>query len=184
MSARQGPERHVGHSVLQVPVPALESFVRERVARYDAGYVSADPVFVHAHVTALGPFLPRLDEAAAAAVADVLASVEPFDFALRRVATFPNGIIHLLPEPDDGFRELTSRMWEAFPGCPPYAGEFDPVPHLTLDAVSAEVSEDSVRAALATPYGCRAERVDLAWWEPDNCHVMASWPLGRRRQNS
>lgn len=170
-----------GHSVLQVPVPQLEAFVLERTGHYDAGFVSADPGFVHAHVTVLGPFLPSLDETAAATVAEVLTSVAAFAFVLARVATFPNGIIHLVPEPNEGFRELTARMWEAFPDRPPYAGEFEPVPHLTLDAMSTEVSEDSVREALAAPYECRAERVDLAWWEPGNCHVLASWPLGSTR---
>ena len=46
-----------GHSVLQLPVPALEGWVRDRTAHYDAGFVSADPRFGHAHVTALGPFV-------------------------------------------------------------------------------------------------------------------------------
>ena len=36
-------------------------------------------------------------------VADVAAQVEPFSYRLARVATFPNGIVHLVPEPDGGF---------------------------------------------------------------------------------
>ncbi len=124
-----------GHSVLQVPVPGLEPFVRARTEHYDTDYLSADPAFTHAHVTALGPFLPEVDDEAAATVAAIVAETPAFTFTLERIATFPNGIIHLVPEPDAGFRELTSRLAAAFPQCPPYAGRFADVrPHLTLDA--------------------------------------------------
>jgi hypothetical protein len=171
----------MGHSVLQVPVPPLEPFVRERTAFHDASYVSDDPAFVHAHVTALGPFLDEVGGDDAAAVAAIAASVAPFDFVLERIDTFPNGIIHLEPEPDGPFRELTHRLWEAFPQCRPYAGQFADVrPHLTLDARTDEVTEESTRTALGglVPARCRAERLDLAWWEPDGCRVLRSWPLG------
>jgi len=148
---------------------------------YDAGYVSADPVFTHAHVTALGPFLSHVDDAAAARIADIVATVEPFEFVLDRIDTFPNGIIHLVPEPDGWFRELTRLLAEAFPECPPYAGRFPAVvPHLTLDAQSATVTEESTAAALEAtlPVSSRAQRLDLAWYQPGNCHVIRSWPLG------
>jgi hypothetical protein len=49
----------VGHSVLVVPVPELDEWIRARTAFYDASFVSADPGFVHAHITLLGPWLPR-----------------------------------------------------------------------------------------------------------------------------
>ena len=62
-----------GHSVLQVPVPGLEPFVRARTEHYDTDYLSADPAFTHAHVTALGPFLPEVDDAAAATIAAIAA---------------------------------------------------------------------------------------------------------------
>ena len=171
-----------GHSVLQVPVPALEAYVAARTAHYDADYVSADPAFTHAHVTVLGPFLPRLDEASARRIGELAASVEPFEFVLSRVATFPNGVVHLVPEPDEAFRALTALFVEAFPDLPPYGGEFEPVPHLTLDALGGGVTEESTRAAVAPylPAGCRAEGVDLAWYEPGNCHRVAHWALGNR----
>jgi hypothetical protein len=53
-----------GHTVLLVPVPGLEAFVRARTEHYDRDYVSPDPHFVHAHVTALGPFLPPAETTA------------------------------------------------------------------------------------------------------------------------
>jgi hypothetical protein len=168
--------------VLQVPVPQLEPFVRGRHAHYDPAYVSGDPTFGHAHVTALGPFLPQesLTTAALAAVAEIASSTAPFDFTLERIDTFPNGIVHLLPEPAESFATLTRRLCTAFPQCPPYAGEFgDVVPHLTLDALSTEVTEASTGAAVAPwlPARCRAEQLQLAWYEPDACRVLRAWPL-------
>ncbi|MBC9735049.1 2'-5' RNA ligase family protein [Nocardioides marmotae] len=169
-----------GHSVLQVPVPPLEAFVRGRHAHYDPAWVSADPAFVHAHVTALGPWLADPGPADLAVVGEVAAALAPFDVVLERVATFPNGIVHLLPEPDGPFRELTTRLAEAFPQCPPYAGEFAPVPHLTLDLASAEVTEASIRELLGdlVPATCRATSLDLAWYEADGCRLLHRWPLG------
>lgn len=173
----------MSHTVLQVPVPELEPFVLPRTAHYDTDYVSPDPAFVHAHVTALGPFLPadRLDARALDLVAEIARTTATFTFVLSRIATFPNGIIHLLPEPDEPFRRLTARLWEAFPDCPPYAGEFGDVrPHLTLDARSEAVSEASTRSLLGAlvPATCRAERLDLAWYEAGSCRVLRSWALG------
>jgi hypothetical protein len=177
---------HPGHSVLLVPVPPLEPFVRSRTAHYDPAYVSDDPAFVHAHVTALGPFLRRseLDADACARVAEIASATEPFDFTLDRIATFPNGIVHVLPEPVEPFRRLTADLWDAFPQCPPYAGAFpDVVPHLTLDVVSDGVTEASTRTAVTRwlPARARAGRLDLAWYEPGGCRILRSWPLGTRQ---
>ena len=171
----------VGHTVLQIPVPVLEPFVRGRHAHYDPDYLSADPAFVHAHITVLGPFLDHVDDAAAATVAAIASLQEPFVVVLERVETFPNGIIHLVPDPDAPFRELTRRLSEAFPQCPPYGGEFPDVrPHLTLDAVGDRVTEESTRVSLELPAYDVAERIDLAWYAPGDCRVLRSWPLGVR----
>ena len=173
--------------MLQVPVPELEPFVVERHRHYDAAYVSADPAFLHAHVTALGPFLPPdlLTQGDVETITEIACATAPFDFVLDRVATFPNGVVHLLPRPDDAFRALTTALSHAFPQYPPYGGAFaDVVPHLTLDAVSSDgsgtVSEESTRRAVApwTPAACRATRLDLAWYEPHGCRVLRSWRLG------
>jgi 2'-5' RNA ligase len=174
---------HPGHSVLLVPVPALEPFVRARTRHYDASYVSDDPHFVHAHVTALGPFLPpqEVTDDVVRDIDEITRATGPFDFVLDRLATFPNGIVHLLPEPADAFRTLTTALRQTFPQCPPYAGAFpDPVPHLTLDALGDAVTESSTRVAVSpwVPAACRAERLDLAWYEPHRCHVLRSWRLG------
>lgn len=176
MSGPWGP----GHSVLLAPVPALEPFVRERTAHYDPAWLSHDPRFVHAHITVLGPFLPR--EELTAAVLDTLArevaATAAADLVLEEVATFPNGVVHLLPRPAAPLRGLTDRLVAAFPQCPPYAGDFpDPVPHLTLDLVHDDVTEASTRAAVShlLPAAHRLDRVQLTWWQAGRCEVLHEW---------
>ena len=171
-----------GHSVLQLPVPALEEWVRARTAHYDAGFVSADPLFGHAHITALGPFDPDPSPSVLASVAAIAASTEPMTVRLAELAQFPNGIIHLVPSPGDPLRGLTARLVTAFPSHPPYGGEFgsDVQPHLTVDAATDLISLSSTRDLLAgaVPVTCVLDRLQLAWWETGNCRVLAEWPLG------
>ena len=174
------PDRHPGHSVLQVPVPALEPFVRARHAHYDPAYVSTDPAFTHAHVTVLGPFLPVLTPGDEAVVAAVAASTPAFDVTLDALHVFPDGLVHLRPEPAAPFTTLTDRVHAAYPDHPPYAGRFDEVvPHLTLDVVSADVDVASIRAALepVLPVRLRVDRLELAWWEAGGCRLLAAWDL-------
>ncbi len=177
------PSQWRGHTVLQVPVPALERVVRGRTAHYDLGFVSADPAFVHAHVTALGPFVPDPTPDDLERVAEIAASTAAFDVTLAEVAAFPDGIIHLRPDPDAGFRALTQRLCAAFPAYPPYGGRFGStggtVPHLTVDLESAKVSLASTRRLLGdvVPTSVRAERLDLVWYESGACGLLHSWAL-------
>jgi hypothetical protein len=169
--------------VLQVPVPELEPFVLARTRHYDTDYVSADPAFVHAHITALAPFLDGADLTSGVldTIAEIVCTTAQFDFILAELDTFPNGIVHLLPEPAELFADLTARLWAAFPQCPPYAGRFgEVVPHLTLDALSEDVTEHSTHdlVAVRLPARCRAQRLDLVWYEPGSCRVLHSWRLG------
>lgn len=170
----------MAHTVLVVPVPELEAFVVERTHHYDASFVSADPAFVHAHVTALGPFLDEPSDADLALVEQVAGRTPAFDFALDRLGEFADGIIHLLPEPETPFRALTLRLIAAFPQCPPYGGAFpEPVPHLTLDQRADGIDQVSVRAALgdAVPARCRADRLALYRYANHDCRVLAEWKL-------
>ena len=81
-----GPPTTAGHSVLVVPIPALETLVAARHAHYDRDYVSADPTFAHAHVTILGPWLTQADladpvraNAALTAVRDIASATRGLD---------------------------------------------------------------------------------------------------------
>jgi len=169
------------HTVLVVPVPELEPFVRARTEHYDTSFLSADPSFVHAHITALGPFLDNASEAELAQVAEIAGRTPAFDFTLGRIGELAHGILSLLPDPDEPFRELTRRLIGAFPQCPPYGGEYpEPIPHLTLDRRTEDIDEASVRVALgdAVPAHCRADRLALYRYANHDCRVLAEWKLG------
>jgi 2'-5' RNA ligase len=171
-----------GHSVLQLPVPPLEEWVRARTAHYDVGFVSDDPRFAHAHVTALGPWVPDPGAEDLAAVASIAATTAPVAVRLAELAQFPDGIIHLVPQPPDALRALTARLVEAFPAWPPYAGAFgdDVRPHVTVDAVSDAVDLASTALLLAdvVPVDVVLDRLQLAWWESGRCRVLHEWALG------
>lgn len=172
-----------GHSVLQLPVPPLEEWVRERTRFYDAGFVSADPRFGHAHVTALAPFAPGPSASELAEVGRIAAATPPMPIRLADLGQFPSGVIHLRPEPDGPFRALTEALVASFPDFPPYEGRFGRRvdPHLTLDAASPTVSPESTRRLLGdvVPAACTLTHLQLAWWESGRCRVMHEWPLGR-----
>ncbi|HET7736499.1 MAG TPA: 2'-5' RNA ligase family protein [Nocardioidaceae bacterium] len=173
----------MGHTVLAVPVPALESEVRERTAFYDPTFVSSDPRFVHAHITLLAPWVSRPTDADLATVAAIARGTRPFDVVLSEVAEFPDGVIHLVPEPQDPLRRLTARISAAFPETPPYQGVYDEVvPHLTLDRRSQEVTPAVVhrRVAHLLPAAVPVTRIDLQWWANDDCRVLHTWRLGAR----
>jgi hypothetical protein len=170
----------MAHTVLVVPVPELEAFVVERTHHYDASFVSADPAFGHAHITALGPFLDEPSDADLALVGQVAGRTPAFDFILDRLGEFADGIIHLLPDPDAPFRALTRGLIEAFPQCPPYGGDIpEPVPHLTLDQRAGGIDQATVRASLgdALPARCRADRLALHRYANHDCRVLAEWKL-------
>lgn len=172
-----------GHSVLAVPVPDLDAFVRAGTARDDASFLGSGPDFVNAHVTLLGPWLADPSSDDLAAVARILATTAAFDVTFAEVDVFPGGTIHLLPEPAAPFAALTECLVERFPQTPPYGGRFgDPVPHLTVDHRLTGATTESVRRDLEDllPVRTRVDRVDLQWWANHNCHRKHSWRLGDR----
>ncbi|MDP3890867.1 2'-5' RNA ligase family protein [Nocardioides sp.] len=167
-----------GHSVLVVPVPELEAFVRQRWEHYDPAWVSTDTAFTHAHITVLAPFLPHTSRTDLDRLGEIAAGMLPIDFRLDEVHVFPDGVIHLRPEPCGPFEALTRLAWESFPACPPYGGRYDVVtPHLTLDLAAGPVTVASTRTLLgdAVPVRCRAERLELHWYAAGGCRVQHSW---------
>lgn len=164
-----------GHAVLQIAVPAMEEFIVAQNRRYDAGFVSEDPRFHHAHITVLAP-LTSWDSAA---IGQVAAKTSPFRVELTQVATFPNGIIHLRLRDEAPVKELTCKLWTLHPGVVPN-GAPDPTPHLTLDLAIGQVNQASVAARVRglVPVGFTANELELVWYQSGNCHWLASWPLG------
>jgi 2'-5' RNA ligase len=170
-----------GHTVIAVPVPALDDVVRERTAFYDTSFVSTDPDFVHAHLTVLAPWVDRPTGEDLAAVARVVAGTDPYEIVLAEVAEFPDGLIHLRPEPEAPLRAMTAALAAAFPQHPPYGGRYGHVaPHLTLDRRSADVTPATVRASVRhlLPLPVRVERLDLQRWANHGCRRLHSWRLG------
>ncbi|MEI7057321.1 2'-5' RNA ligase family protein [Nocardioides sp. CCNWLW239] len=169
-----------GHSVLVVPVPELEAYVVDRTRHYDDSFVSADPGFVHAHITVLAPFLPRPTSSDLERVAKIAQAAAPWTYGLADVEMSAGGNLHLAPEPAAPFAALTAELYAAFPQCPPYEGRFEPVPHLTVDHVAGGADLESTRTSLAPflPARCRADRISLQWYANHDCHVIAEWPLG------
>lgn len=113
------------------------------------------------HITLLYPFLPpsRIDGAVEHAVARLLASFEPFAFALESVGRFP-GVLYVTPEPAERFRELTEALWCRWPSARPYRGAYaDIVPHLTVAMGSEQRLPAALRAAL--PVHAVASEVSL-----------------------
>ena len=173
--------REPGHSVLVVPVPELEPFVVERTRHYDASFLSADPSFVHAHVTLLAPWLAAPSPDDLDRVAKLAAATPAFDFVLAELKTFAGGTIYLDPAPASPFASLTAELVAAFPQCPPYGGLFAAVPHLTVDHLLGGVTVAETRSALGAhlPAVCRADRISLQWYANDDCRTLAEWELGR-----
>lgn len=164
-----------------IPVPKLNRWTRARTAFYDRSFLAADPAFVNAHITLLGPWVQAPTEDDVAKVRSIAADTPPFDFVLEEIAAFPGGVIYLAPTPSEPFVALTERLCATFGDYPPYAGAFEQVvPHLTLDQIGTEVSVESVRASVGhlIPVRAHASRIDLQWWENDGCRLMNSWALG------
>ncbi len=172
-----------GTSSLVVPVPALEGWVRARSAHYDPAYVSSDPTFAHAHLTLLSPFFSaaELSDDVRSRVGEVLSRHSPFRVRLERVDVFPDGIIHLVPQPSTPLSRITADLMTTFPGHPPYAGRYGDVrPHLTLDRAAPGVDVATTRRSLgeALPAHADIDEALLSWYEQDGCRTIARWPLG------
>jgi 2'-5' RNA ligase len=130
-------------SALVVAVPEGEPVVGDLRQRLDANAALGVP----AHVTVLFPFVraDRLDADVRVRLAGTVAPVEPFRYRFSRTAWFDEHVLYLAPDDPQPFRELTQRVWDAFPAHPPFEGAFaDVVPHLT---VGHDQPPDVLRAA-------------------------------------
>jgi hypothetical protein len=114
-----------------------------------AGYYSPGNG-VPAHVTVLFPFLPpeEIDEASLEAL---FARFRAFDVTFDRLERFEDGTPWLHPSPSAPFVDLTSAVWQRWPGHPPYEGAHDePIPHLTVTTTE-----------VALPFSARVDEVTL-----------------------
>ena len=138
-----------------------------------------------AHVTVLFPFRDweALDDAAKATLADLFSGVEPFELNFARAERFPR-VAWLAPEPRSAVDRLTQLVFEAFPDCPPYGGQFeDPTPHLTM-AEGEEAAMDRVKRLLVerltTPIRVQVTEVVLFGLAGDGWRPIRAFGLGVR----
>jgi 2'-5' RNA ligase len=153
----------------------------ERLRRHED---FAAKVGVPAHVTLLFPFVPaeELRPGVRRALAEIAATVEPFDVRFAEVGRFP-GVVYLAPEPGARFSALTEAIARRFPDHQPYNGAFDEVvPHLTL-VESSTAPLDAVAAAAGRhlPFSCHVGAMEVLV-EGRDAQWRGHWriPLGGR----
>jgi 2'-5' RNA ligase len=118
-------------SYLIIAVPEAEPAVAQHRQRLDSSAANGVP----AHITVLGPFMPTetIDAPVLAKLDRLFAGASRFRFRLDHTDWFGEDVVWLAPRDPGPFRALTQRVHEAFPGFPPFEGQFgDVVPHLTV----------------------------------------------------
>lgn len=168
---REGQTAQMPHTVIQVPVPALDA-VAHRPALAP----------VCPHITVLGPFVDRedVDDHLVGAIREVITSVTAFDFQLSAVGHFTGGLTYLAPDPAEPFITLTEMFAAAFPQWPPYGGAFDVVvPHLSIGDALPEADVAVLRELL--PISATAEEVTLTWWSGHIADVLVRFPFRPQR---
>jgi 2'-5' RNA ligase len=167
-------------SGLVVEVGEAEPVVGPYRARLDDSATRGVP----AHVTVLFPFVPA--DALGAGTLDrvraVVAAVPSFGYAFAGTDWFGDEVLWLAPDDPAPFRDLTQRLFAAFPAHPPFGGEFDDVvPHLTVGhrrpQPALEAAEQEIRPLLPVT-GTAREVVLLAEDAPGGRWARrASFPL-------
>ena len=164
-----------------VAIPEAEAAVAALRLRLDPAAAWGVP----AHITVLYPFLPpdEIDGRALADVASAVGAVPAFDVRFERTAWFGDEVLWLAPQPSVPFRELTTRVWQRFPQCPPYDGAHpELIPHLTVGdhaALTALREADvTVSASLPVPARVTHARLICGSPEPNSWRTMTEFPLG------
>lgn len=117
------------------------------------------------HVTVLVPWVAEPSAADVARLTEAVPSFEPFELSFPTAGQFPNGTVWLRPEPFDTVRELLLAVYEAFPECPPYGGEFpEPHPHLTISS-AAQGGPGVVAEAVAAGPAPTSWVTELGLWQ-------------------
>jgi 2'-5' RNA ligase len=120
------------------------------------------------HVTVLVPWVAEPTPDNVLRLTAAVASFEPFELSFPTAGQFPNGTVWLRPEPFDTVRSLMAAVFDAFPECPPYGGEFpEPHPHLTISSAS-QGGPGVVAEALAAGPAPTARVTELGLWREDS----------------
>jgi 2'-5' RNA ligase len=124
------PDRDL-RTALLVEFPAAEPVVGRHRTSLDPSAALGVP----AHVTVLFPFVPvsRLGTAELDQLRGMFAAVPAFEVRLDHTQWFGTSVLWVGPQDPGPFRNLTARVFAAFPDYPPYGGRFENVvPHLTI----------------------------------------------------
>jgi 2'-5' RNA ligase len=116
-------------SVVLLPVPDVESLVREVRSRYDPSAAAGVP----AHITLVYPFCPApVPDDIVAELAALVRAVDAFSLRFERTGRFPD-TLYLAPEPATEIIRLTEAIVNRWPAWQPYGGIYGAiVPHLTI----------------------------------------------------
>lgn len=131
------------------------------------------------HVTVMYPFLPgrSVRQSDEQQVAELAASIAPFDFALTHLCTFP-GVHYLAPEPAASFVAITEAIQRRWPSCQPYGGVYDSViPHMTV-AFGDDPPADLADLERVLPIVTSASELWLLSQTPHGWRVRRRFPLG------
>lgn len=160
-------------SILIVPVLDAEPTVRAWL-----GTAKVDFDGVPLHITVMCPFLPAhsVRQAEEQQIAELAASIAPFDFALTHHDTFP-GVHYLAPEPAAPFVAITEAIQHRWPSCRPYRGVFDSViPHMTV--AFGDPPADPAELKRVLPIVTRASELWLLIQTPRGWCVRRRFHLG------
>lgn len=163
------------YTVVQVPVPPFEPFVRARLSRWAPDFLRLDGG-VHAHVTVLAPFLPEpeITNKVVDHLRDLCARTRPFTVRFAQLATFETGLTYAVPDPADAFDDLTRAVLARYPRLRPYNGEFEAVPHLSLDHADA----GALALELPLPVTVTLDTLELVRYAPGDTRALRRWHLG------
>jgi 2'-5' RNA ligase len=175
-------------TAILITVPELAAYTEQwrSVSRSTARPHVPLTELIPPHVTVLVPWVAEPTEADVRRLTDAVASFEPFELRFPTAGQFPNGTAWLKPEPYDAVVSLLYSVFQAFPECPPYGGEFpDPQPHLTISSSEqgglAVVAQ--AREALAAAPAPSVHVTELGLWregEDDVWRQFGAVPLGPR----
>jgi len=141
-----------------VAVPPAEAVVQPWWGEFD----EAARYGVPPHVTVLFPFLPagEVSDGVLGALAAIAAAEPAFEVVFASCARFP-GALYLRPEPEAPFRRLTAAVVARWPQAPPYGGEFEPVPHLTVAYTVGSERFDEIEADVGSRLPLRVKVSEL-----------------------
>jgi len=177
-----------GLTAILITVPELAAYTERWRAVSRSSARSQVPLaeLIPPHVTVLVPWVAEPTESDVQRLTDAVSPFEPFKLSFATAGQFPNGTAWLKPEPYDAVVSLLYSVFQAFPECPPYGGEFpDPQPHLTISSSEqggpAVVAE--AREALAAAPAPSIQLTELGLWREGDDEVWRQFgavPLGTR----